>query len=100
MATSSTSLWRRAAGRVLLAAAVATLGVAWLFIFRAQIAAAAPPSMAQKQLRAPKSLRLYIFNCGKLAIADISVYGFTKDQLATTDMSVACFLIAHPKGTL
>jgi glyoxylase-like metal-dependent hydrolase (beta-lactamase superfamily II) len=58
------------------------------------------PARAQRHAPPPKTLRLYVFNCGKLAIADIGVYGFTKDQLATTDMSVACFLIAHPKGTL
>jgi glyoxylase-like metal-dependent hydrolase (beta-lactamase superfamily II) len=48
---------------------------------------------------APPSLRLYVFDCGNLKI-DPAPYGFTKDQLATTEMSVPCFLIAHPKGTL
>jgi len=49
---------------------------------------------------APTSLRLYIFDCGKLKIADTTVYGFTPSQLATAEMAVPCFLIAHPKGTL
>src|SRR5579863_977709 len=49
---------------------------------------------------APSSLRLYIFDCGKLKIADTTVYGFTPSQLAASEMAVACFLIAHPKGTL
>ena len=48
----------------------------------------------------PKSLRLYIFDCGKLKIADTTVYGFTPSQLAAAEMAVPCFLIAHPKGTL
>jgi N-acyl homoserine lactone hydrolase len=49
---------------------------------------------------APSSLRLYIFDCGKLKIADTTVYGFTPSQLAESEMVVPCFLIAHPKGTL
>jgi N-acyl homoserine lactone hydrolase len=99
MANPARSLWHRAAARILLVAAVVTLGGAWLGL-RPQIVSASPQPAAQKRARPPKSLRLYVFDCGKLVIADISVYGFTKDQLATTDMSVACFLIAHPKGTL
>jgi N-acyl homoserine lactone hydrolase len=72
----------------------------------ALIAALAVPLMArvadkeQRHAPAPRSLRLYVFDCGKLRIGDPSVYGFTKDDLATTDMSVPCFLVAHPKGTL
>jgi N-acyl homoserine lactone hydrolase len=48
----------------------------------------------------PKSLRLYVFNCGSLDISDPERFRFHKEELATTNMSVACFLIVHPKGTL
>ena len=48
----------------------------------------------------PKSLRLYVFNCGSLDISDPERFRFHKAELATTNMSVACFLIVHPKGTL
>jgi glyoxylase-like metal-dependent hydrolase (beta-lactamase superfamily II) len=48
----------------------------------------------------PKSLRLYVFDCGSLAISDPERFRFHKEELATTNMSVACFLIVHPKGTL
>jgi len=47
-----------------------------------------------------KSLRLYVFNCGSLDISDPERFRLKKEELATTNMSVACFLIAHPKGTL
>ena len=58
--------------------------------------------VAQAQHRAPvvTSLRLYVFDCGKLKISDTSVYGFAPSDLAATDMPVPCFLVAHPKGTL
>jgi N-acyl homoserine lactone hydrolase len=46
------------------------------------------------------ALRLYVFDCGTLAIGDPSSFGFTTDELATTNMSDPCFLVAHPKGTL
>jgi glyoxylase-like metal-dependent hydrolase (beta-lactamase superfamily II) len=43
---------------------------------------------------------LYVFDCGSLNPTDISPYTFKKEELATSLMSVPCFLIAHPKGTL
>jgi len=61
------------------------------------------PVLAQAQHHAPpppSSVRLYVFNCGSLDISDPERFRFTKAELATTNMSVACFLIAHPKGTL
>jgi len=65
------------------------------------ILAAAPSVMAQ-QLKAqpPKSVRLYVFDCGSLNIPDTSPYQLKKEELATTYMSVACFLVAHPRGTM
>lgn len=47
-----------------------------------------------------KSLRVYVFDCGMLKIGDPARYHLTREEMATTDMSVACFLVAHPKGTL
>jgi len=51
-------------------------------------------------LHSPQSLRLYVFDCGILHNSDAVRYRFRKEELTTLDMSVACFLIAHPKGTL
>jgi len=48
----------------------------------------------------PKSVRLYVFDCGTLDIPDPSPYQLKKEQLATKDMSAPCFLVAHPQGTL
>ena len=57
-------------------------------------------AMSQTTARAPKSLRLYVFDGGSLNIPDTSPYRLKKEDLATTYMSVACFLVVHPKGTL
>jgi N-acyl homoserine lactone hydrolase len=57
-------------------------------------------AMAQAKAQPPESLRLYVFDCGKLDIPDITPYQLTREEIATNVMSVACFLVAHPKGTL
>jgi len=54
----------------------------------------------QHKARPPKSVRLYVFDGGSLNIPDTSPYQFKKEELATSMMSVPCFLIAHPKGNL
>lgn len=54
----------------------------------------------QRKAQLPKSLRLYVFDCGSLDIPDTAPYQLKKEELATSKMSVACYLVAHPKGTL
>jgi glyoxylase-like metal-dependent hydrolase (beta-lactamase superfamily II) len=66
----------------------------------AAILAASPIAMAQQKPSPPSSLRLYVFDCGRLDIPDTTPYQLKKEDMATTVMSVPCFLIAHPKGTL
>jgi N-acyl homoserine lactone hydrolase len=53
-----------------------------------------------RHAQAPQSLRLYVFDCGTLHIADTGRFGLRQEEVATSDLSVPCFLIAHPKGTL
>jgi N-acyl homoserine lactone hydrolase len=48
----------------------------------------------------PRSVRLYVFDGGTLHIADTGRFGLKKEEVATSDLSVACFLVAHPNGTL
>src|ERR1041385_6195067 len=62
--------------------------------------ASALTSAQQRKAQPPPSVRLYVFDCGKLDIADISPYQLTRAEIATNVMSVPCFLIAHPRGTL
>ena len=65
------------------------------------VAALSPMGMAQqRKAQPPESVRLYVFDCGQLNIADISVYQLKREEIATNMMSVPCFLIAHPKGNL
>ena len=48
----------------------------------------------------PPSLRLYVFDCGQLNYDNVTAYQLKNEEVAHTNMSIACFLIAHPKGTL
>ena len=48
----------------------------------------------------PHSVRLYVFDCGTIHIGDLSRFRMAKEDLTTTDLAVACFLVVHPKGTL
>jgi N-acyl homoserine lactone hydrolase len=65
------------------------------------VLAAAPSASAQSRPpQAPKSPRLYVFDCGTLNLPDPERYQLKRDEIVTNLMSVPCFLIAHPKGTL
>lgn len=74
----------------------------WKHIF-VLLALAAAPLAAQngpphRAPKPPKSLRLYIFDCGVLKPADAKAFGF--EHVTELKMSVPCFLVAHPKGTM
>jgi glyoxylase-like metal-dependent hydrolase (beta-lactamase superfamily II) len=68
--------------------------------FMILILAITPTLFGQRKPQLPKSARLYVFDCGSLNIPDISPYQLKKEEIATNYMSVACFLVAHPRGTL
>ncbi len=48
----------------------------------------------------PKSLRLYVFDCGVIKGLDPGLFNFKREELAETELAVPCYLIVHPKGTL
>jgi N-acyl homoserine lactone hydrolase len=59
-----------------------------------------PAFMQTQKPETPKTVRLYVFDCGTLDIPDTSPYRLKKEDLATTQMSAPCFLVVHPKGTM
>jgi N-acyl homoserine lactone hydrolase len=60
----------------------------------------AAPLMAQRRAAAPNTLRLYVLDCGALHFDNVDAYSLKKEEVAAMDMSVPCFLVAHPKGTM
>jgi glyoxylase-like metal-dependent hydrolase (beta-lactamase superfamily II) len=47
-----------------------------------------------------QSVRLYVFDCGVLVRGEPTNYNLTREQVGDTNFSDACYLVAHPKGTL
>jgi N-acyl homoserine lactone hydrolase len=48
----------------------------------------------------PKTLRLYVFDCGVIKGLDPGLFNFKKEELAETELAVPCYLVVDPKGTL
>ena len=70
----------------------------------AAIGGAGPAGQASRTAGppAPSTLRLYVFDCGVLNATNEGVerYHVTPAEVGETRMSVPCFLVAHPRGTL
>ncbi len=45
----------------------------------------------------PDLLRLYVLDCGAIHVADTARYELQRDEVETSELSVACFLVVHPK---
>lgn len=57
-------------------------------------------AQAHKPPKAPASLRLYIFDCGTIHTTNGDAYSLKKEEMSSTEMSIPCILVAHPRGTL
>ena len=64
-----------------------------LFTFSASFAQARKPAP-------PKSLRLYVLDCGIITVANGDSMGFKPGELKNSNMVTPCFLIVHPRGTM
>jgi N-acyl homoserine lactone hydrolase len=72
-----------------------------LLISAVAILVAAVSATAQHHpLKPPRTVRLYVFDCGVIRGLDPALFNFKKEELATTDLAVPCYLVVHPKGTL
>jgi len=61
----------------------------------------APAAVGQNKPKPPKSLRLYVFDCGSLTMSAPATFGFTKEEIGEKQpFAVPCYLVVHPKGTL
>jgi N-acyl homoserine lactone hydrolase len=54
----------------------------------------------QKKPPAPKSVRLYILDCGDITGVGEVQFGFKPGQLADSRMVTPCYLVVHPRGTM
>jgi N-acyl homoserine lactone hydrolase len=75
-------------------------GVAVLLFSALALQAAEMTQSGSPRVEPPPGVRLYVFDCGTLHIADVGRFGLKKEEVATADLAVPSFLIVHPKGTL
>jgi N-acyl homoserine lactone hydrolase len=60
-----------------------------------------PAATPQSKPKPPKTLRLYVIDCGSLTMSAPATFGFTKEEVGEKQpFAVPCYLIVHPKGTL
>lgn len=66
----------------------------------ASLAVFASAASAADTNPAVSALRLYVFDCGTIAVSDISVFSPGVDKGKKKTLADTCYLVAHPKGTL
>jgi len=59
----------------------------------------APHQVGAAQSNVPTP-RLYVLDCGTLINNNPEAYNLTRQEVRNTNMSVACYLVVHPRGTL
>src|SRR5262252_1336321 len=69
----------------------------WLL---AAVALTGSATAQQAKPQPPKSLRLYILDCGTITGVSGDSMGFKPGELKTADMITPCFLVVHPRGTM
>ena len=78
---------------------VRSIGVAAAVL--AAVVSTASMAAVQSPPDPPETVRMYVFDCGVLRIADpMPLFGLKKEEVGATDLSDAAYLIVHPRGTL
>ena len=76
---------------------VATIVAAAFSCSGGEPAGDAEPEVSEAGITSP---RLYVFDCGLLRVGDPGRFSLTMDEVSTLELSVPCYLIEHPEGTL
>lgn len=74
-------------GRIVVSAALVAVGIAWHGGQRARAADPVP-------------LRLYVLDCGTIEKSDLTRYRLKPEEVANATLSMGCYLVVHPRGTL
>lgn len=76
------------------------IAIAVMFFLAAKGRGAGQTALATERGAPLPTIRLYVFDCGTLHIANLGRFRLTREEVETSDLSVPCFLVVHPKGTL
>jgi glyoxylase-like metal-dependent hydrolase (beta-lactamase superfamily II) len=79
---------------------ISLLAVALLAIGGLEAAQSVTLAAQPRKPPPPSSPRLYVFDCGTLDVADTGRFRLKREEVATDKLSVGCYLVAHPRGTL
>lgn len=77
-----------------------TLGLGRAGLWTLLATFAAVPVAEPQSAPQVKTVRLYVFDCGVLVRGEPTAYNLTREQVGDTNFSDACYLVAHPRGTL
>lgn len=69
-------------------------------LFRAALLAAGLLAFASPASAATDDVRLYVFDCGLIGAADISMFNLSNDETPVRELFVPCYLIEHPDGRM
>ncbi len=69
-------------------------------ILAALFLASVPLALAQTAPKPPKSVRLYVFDCGSIKGLSPAMFNFKPGEVKATEMVVPCYLVVHPNGTM
>jgi N-acyl homoserine lactone hydrolase len=69
-------------------------------ILAALFLASVPLALAQTTPKPPKTVRLYVFDCGSIKGLSPAMFNFKPEEVKATEMVVPCYLIVHPQGTM
>lgn len=72
----------------------------WTRVATAVVGAVALVSTMSAAPAAPKTVRLYIFDCGVIKGLGVDLFGFKAGEVPVRDFFVPCYLVVHPKGTM
>ncbi len=54
----------------------------------------------EREPEAPPPLKLYVLDCGRLMLDDVSMFGLENSETPVRELFVPCYLIEHSKGRL
>jgi glyoxylase-like metal-dependent hydrolase (beta-lactamase superfamily II) len=74
-----------------------TTAVPVLFVL---VSASSSQTGAAAQRPNAPPVKLFVLDCGTLDVADTGRFRLKREEVATDKLSVACYLVVHPRGTL
>jgi glyoxylase-like metal-dependent hydrolase (beta-lactamase superfamily II) len=73
---------------------------AFVILFALLAASSSQIQAGAAQIPNSTLVKLFVFDCGTLDVADTGRFRLKREEVTTDKLSVACYVIVHPRGTL